>query len=228
LRPIGQAHDYSGGRIERVNLNTGKVDQLYEQVDGIGLRGPNDLVFDAHGGFYFTDLGKVREHEMDRGGLFYAQPNGSGIHAVAKPVMTPNGIALSPDGQTLYYAETEGARLWAFDVTSPGQVRKDPWPSPQGAHMVVASPGNHWQRFDSMAVDADGKLCVATLMHGGISIVSPDGQHVQHVPLPDPFTTNICFGGPNRRTAYITLSATGRLIAIDDWPTQGLALNYNA
>lgn len=228
LRPIGQAHDYSGGRIERVNLNTGKFERLYEEVDGIGLRGPNDLVFDAQGGFYFTDLGKVRHHEMDRGGVFYAQPNGSGVHAVAKPVMTPNGIALSPDGQTLYYAETEGARVWAFDVTAPGQVRKDPWPSPQGARMVTASPGGHYQRFDSMAVDAEGNICVATLLHGGISIVSPDGQLVQHVPLPDPFTTNICFGGPGHRTAYITLSATGRLIAVDDWPVAGLGLNFNA
>ena len=228
LRPIGQAHDYSGGRIERVNLNTGKAERLYEHVDGIGLRGPNDLVFDAHGGFYFTDLGKVRAHEQDRGGVFYAQPGGTGVHALARPVLTPNGIALSPDGQTLYYAETEGARVWAFEVTGPGQVRKDPWPSPQGARMVVASPGNHWQRFDSMAVDAEGNICVATLVHGGISVVSPNGQQVQHVPMPDPFTTNLCFGGRQRRTAFITLSATGRLVAVDDWPTQGLALNYNA
>lgn len=228
LRPIGQAHDYSGGRIERVNLNTGKFERLYEQVDGIGLRGPNDLVFDAHGGFYFTDLGKVRHHEMDRGGLFYAQPNGSSIHAVSRPAMTPNGIALSPDGQTLYYAETEGARVWAFDITAPGQVRKDPWPSPQGARMVTASPGGHYQRFDSMAVDAQGNICVATLLHGGISIVSPDGQTVQHIPLPDLYTTNICFGGPGHRTAYITLSGTGRLIAVDDWPVAGLGLNFNA
>lgn len=228
LRPIGEAIDYSGGRIERVNLNTGRVERLYDSVDGIGLRGPNDLVFDAHGGIYFTDLGKVRAHEMDRGGVFYAQPDGSGVQAVARPVMTPNGIALSPDGQTLYYAETEGARVWAFDVTGPGQVRKDPWPSPQGARLVTASPGQHWQRFDSMAVDAEGHICVATLMHGGISVVSPDGQAVQHVPLPDPMTTNICFGGPDMRTAYITLSATGRLIAVDDWPTAGLALNFSA
>ena len=57
LRPIGQAHNYSGGRIERVNLNTGRAERLYDSVDGIGLRGPNDLVFDAHGGFYVTDLG---------------------------------------------------------------------------------------------------------------------------------------------------------------------------
>ena len=79
-----------------------------------------------------------------------------------------------------------------------------------------------------MAVDAEGHICVATLLHGGISVVSPDGLQVQHVPLPDPMTTNICFGGPGQRTAFITLSATGRLIAIDDWPTAGLALNFNA
>ena len=168
LRPSGQAHNYSGGRIERVNLNTGRSERLYDRVDGIGLRGPNDLVFDAHGGFYFTDLGKVRALEMDRGGVFYAQPDGSAIQTVARPVLSPNGIALSPDGQTLYYAETEGARVWAFDVTAPGQVRKDPWPSPQGARMLTASPSPHWQRFDSMAVDAEGNVCVATLMHGGI------------------------------------------------------------
>jgi gluconolactonase len=60
FRPIGQANDYSGGRIERVNLNTGKFDRLYDTVEGLGLRGPNDIVFDAHGGFYFSDLGKAR------------------------------------------------------------------------------------------------------------------------------------------------------------------------
>ena len=94
--------------------------------------------------------------------------------------------------------------------------------------MLTASPSPHWQRFDSMAVNADGTMCVATLMHGGISVISPAGELLQHVPLPDPFTTNICFGGPGQRTAFITLSATGRLIAIDDWPTPGLVLNYNA
>jgi gluconolactonase len=94
--------------------------------------------------------------------------------------------------------------------------------------MVTASPGGHYQRFDSMAVDAQGNICVATLLHGGISIVSPDGQTVQHIPLPDLYTTNICFGGPGHRTAYITLSGTGRLIAVDDWPVAGLGLNFNA
>ena len=65
-------------------------------------------------------------------------------------------------------------------------------------------------------------------MHGGISIVSPDGKLVSHVPLPDRMTTNICFGGKDRRTAYVTLSGSGKLIAIDDWPIPGLALAHEA
>ena len=185
-------------------------------------------MFDAHGGFYFTDLGKVRETEIDRGGVFYGRPDGSAVHAIARPVMTPNGIGLSPDGQTLYYAETEGARAWAYDIAAPGQILKQPWPSLNGARMVTASPGGHWQRFDSLAVDAFGNLCIATLLHGGISIVSPDGQSTHHVPLPDRFTTNLCFGGRDRRTAFVTLSGSGRLVAIDDWPVPGLKLNYEA
>jgi gluconolactonase len=227
-RPIRQADDYSGGRIERVDLATGRFERLYDTVEGQPLRGPNDIVFDAAGGFYFTDLGKVREREIDRGGLFYGRPDGSSVHVIARPVMTPNGIGLSPDGRTLYYAETEGARLWAFDIEAPGVVRKDGWPSPHGGRMVAAAPGGHYQRFDSMAVDEAGNLCVATLMHGGISVIAPDGASARHVPLPDRYTTNICFGGAQRRTAYVTLSGVGKLVAIDDWPIPGLALQYRA
>ena len=119
-RPIGQAENYSGGRIERVDLATGRFERLYDNVEGLALRGPNDIVFDAHGGFYFTDLGKVRDTELDRGGVFYGTPDGKSVSVIARPVMTPNGIALSPDGNTLYYAETEGARVWAF-----GSARQD-------------------------------------------------------------------------------------------------------
>lgn len=228
LRPVGQAQDYSGGRIERVDLSSGKVERLYEALDGLPLRGPNDLVFDTSGSFYFTDLGKVREHEMDRGGVYYARADGCSLQAIARPVVTPNGIGLAGDGKTLYYAETEGARLWAFEVTSPGQVRKEAWPSPQGARMLAAAPGGHYQRFDSLALDAFGNVCVATLLHGGISVIAPDGTLYAHVPLPDRFTTNLCFGGRARRTVYVTLSGSGRLIAIDDWPVPGLALAFNA
>jgi gluconolactonase len=222
-RPVGQADDYSGGRIERVNLATGAVETLYAATDHAQLRGPNDLVFDRHGGFYFTDLGKVREREQDRGAVYYALADGSLIQEIVFPIFTPNGIGLSPDGATLYVAETETARLWAFALRGPGEIERAPWPSPHGGRLLMGSAG--YQRFDSLAVDAAGNICVATLINGGITVVSPDGGAVRHVPMPDRWTTNICFGGPDLRTAFLTLSSTGRLVACD-WEEPGLALAY--
>lgn len=227
LRPTGQADDYSGGRIERVDLATGAVETLYTHCNGHPLRGPNDLVFDAYGGFYFTDLGKTRAREIDRGGVYYARADGSSIVEVAFPTLTANGCALSPDGATLYFAETESARLWAVDLDGPGKPRRAPWPSPHGGRLV-AQCGGALQRFDSMAVDAAGNICIATLINGGITIISPDGRTIRHLPLPDVYTTNICFGGADLATAYVTLSGSGRLAAFD-WRTAvgtvGLRLN---
>jgi gluconolactonase len=224
LRPALQAWDYSGGRIERIDLATGEVEVLYRGTLHAQLRGPNDLVFDSDGGFYFTDLGKFRERDGDRGAVYYARADGSLIREVAFPLVTPNGIGLSPDGATLYVAETEAARLWAWPILEPGVLGKEPWPSPHGGRLVAA-PGGRYQRFDSLAVEANGNICVATLIHGGITVISPDGSRVEHVPMPDLYTTNICFGGPDLRTAYITLSNSGRLVTVD-WPRPGLPLNY--
>ena len=223
LRPVLQAREYSGGRIERIDLETGEVTVLYTGAGDIALRGPNDLVFDAHGGFWFTDLGKVRDREQDRGRVFYAKADGSAIESVIFPLFMPNGIGLSPDGQRLYVAETPTARLWAFDIEAPGRITKQPWPSPHGGTLLAGSAT--YQTFDSLAVEADGRVCVATLMNGGITIISADGSVVEHLPMPDIYTTNICFGGAHRRTAFITLSSSGRLVAVD-WPRPGLALNY--
>jgi gluconolactonase len=223
IRPLTQARDYAGGRLERVDLATGAVEVLYRSCGEVPLKGPNDLVFDAHGGIYFTDLGKRRPREMDIGAVYYAKADGSFITEVAYPMVTPNGIGLSPDGKTLYVAETEAARLWAFPIEAPGVVRKEPWPSPHGGRLVAGMGG--YQRFDSLAVQEDGRICVATLINGGITIISPDGRHIEHQPMPDPMTTNICFGGPDMKTAYITLSWTGRLVALD-WPAAGLKLHH--
>jgi gluconolactonase len=228
LVPARPADDYSGGRVERVDLATGKVERIVDTVDGYALRGPNDLVFDASGGLYFTDLGKVRRDDMDRGGVFYLEAGLQRASTLSRPAFNANGTALSPDGQALYYAETEGARLWAFDLTGPGLVQKAAWPSPHGARLVAQAPGGQFQRFDSIAVDAFGNVCVATLHKGGISVISPQGELLSFVGMPDPVTTNICFGGPDMRTAYITLSGTGKLVAMEDWPVPGLRLHFNA
>jgi gluconolactonase len=175
------------------------------------------------GGFYFTDLGKVRSRDQDRGAVYYARADGSLIREVVFPIFTPNGCGLSPDGTVLYVAETETARLWAFDLTAPGEIRRHPFPSPHGGRLVVGLPG--YNRFDSLAVEADGNICVATLVNGGITVVSPNGSSVRHIPMPERWATNICFGGPDLRTAYITLSSTGCLVSMP-WERPGLALHH--
>ncbi len=223
LRPVLQADDYSGGRIERVDLQTGAIETLYTDVGDIKLRGPNDIVFDKHGGFWFTDLGKVRQRDQDRGGIFYARADGSLLKEVIHPMIHPNGIGLSPAGDRLYVAESPTGRLWAFEITGPGEIKRQPWPSPNGGTLVAGLPD--YQLFDSLAVEADGNVCVATLFKGCISVISADGDLVEQVSMPDLYTTNICFGGPDMRTAFITLSNSGRLVAVD-WKRPGLALAH--
>jgi gluconolactonase len=224
LRPTAQADDYSGGRIERVDLKTGEVRVLYRDGGNGALRGPNDIVFDRAGGMWFTDLGKTRARDMDRGGVYYAAADGSSIREAIYPMLTPNGIGLSPDEKRLYVAETHTGRLWGFDLEAPGLVKRRGFPSPNGGELVAGLPG--YQLFDSLAVDGAGNVCVATLFNGGITVISPDGARIEHIPLPDIYTTNICFGGRDLRTAYVTLSLSGRLVALD-WPRPGLKLNFS-
>jgi gluconolactonase len=107
-------------------------------------------------------------------------------------------------------------------VDGPGSVQKVT-PVGNGGQLLAGLPG--MQLLDSLAVDAEGWVCVGTLVNGGITAISPDGGTVQHTPLPDPLVTNICFGGPNLRTAYATLSATGQLVSFD-WPRGGLGLAH--
>ena len=220
-----QGEEYEGGRIEAVDLDTGEIEVLYRESNRARpLRGPNDLVFDAHGGFWFTDLGKVRHSDMDRGFVYYAKADGSECREVIRGLVTPNGIGLSPDGNTLYVAETIPGRIWAWDLPEPGVARLDRAAGTLNRGRLVAAPGGY-QEFDSLAVDSAGNVCAATLHRGGITVAAPDGGAVEHVPLPDPITTNVCFGGPELTTAWATLSGTGRLVSFP-WPRPGLRLNY--
>ncbi|MCC6471898.1 MAG: SMP-30/gluconolactonase/LRE family protein [Alphaproteobacteria bacterium] len=226
IRVAGQAKDYSGGRIEQVDPVSGAITEIARRANsGFDLRGPNDLVIDRSGAIWFSDLGKRRARELDYGGVYWLSPDRKTLREVAYPVLTANGIGLSPDEKTLYVADTEGGRLWAFDILGPGEVRKDQ-PTPHGGRLLYRGGGTGaYHRFDSMAVEAGGNICVATLVEGGITVVSPAGALVEFVPMPDRFTTNICFGGSDLRTAYITLSQSGRLASMR-WPRPGLPLNF--
>lgn len=221
----GTPDDYETGRIERVDIDTGKVERLYDKVGDMKIRGPNDLVFDAAGGFYFSDPGKTRHRDWDRGSVCYARADGSMVRELVFPIHKPNGVGLSPDGRTLYVAETESARLWAWDIKAPGEFAAPATASPgspHGSRLVYGSA--EYMRFDSLAVEADGNICVGTLDKGGITVCRPEGGLVEFVPIAgDTHVTNLCFGGPNLDKAYVTLSYAGLLVEID-WPRRGLRL----
>ena len=216
--------EYQGGSIQAVDLATGAVETLYTACDGRPLNGPNDIVFDAEGGFYFTDLGKRRGRSIDRGVVYYARPDGSAITEVVYPIETPNGIGLSADEKTLYVAETAAARIWAWDIIGPGDVGPPPHPLHPG-HLHYRCPG--YEKLDSLALDSEGNVVVATLGTGCVTAISPEGAVRAVVPVPefDLMVTNICFGGPDLRTAYITSSGLGILYQTD-WHCPGLPLNF--
>jgi gluconolactonase len=224
LFPVAQADDYKTGSIQIVDPETGKFETLYDSCDGQRLRGPNDLVFDGAGGFWFTDLGKTRERDADRGAVYYAKADGSSIKEAIFPLERPNGIGLSPDERTLYVVETPTARCWSFRLSGPGEIESanGPYRGEKGA--VVTGLGGY-QMFDSLAVDSAGHVCVATLITGAVSDIWPDGSRVDQYTLPDMMVTNVCFGGKDLRTAFATLSMGGTRVSFE-WPRPGLALHY--
>jgi len=211
---------HEGGLIQRVDLATGKVETVYTECEGRRLIGPNDLVFDKHGGFWFTDHGCGTPEGRKFGGLYYALADGSKITRVRDHIISPNGVGLSPDETVVYAADTNLGRLWAWDVTAPGVVAETGFAP---GRVVCNLPG--YQLLDSLAVEAGGKVCVATIINGGITAFDPDGS-TEHFPVPDVIVTNICFGGADMRDAWITASGTGKLYKCR-WPRPGLKLNYN-
>jgi gluconolactonase len=224
LYPHVVSSDYGGGSIQVVDPETGRFETLYDRCNGRRLSGPNDLVFDGDGGFWFTDLGKTRERDMDRGAVYYAKADGSAIEEAVFPLERPNGCGLSPDERTLYVVETSTCRCWAFELSGPGRIVPANGPYRGEKGRVLVGLGGY-QMFDSLAVDSAGHICVATLVTGAVSDIWPDGSRVDQYLLPDMMVTNVCFGGHDLRTAYATLSMGGALVSFE-WPRPGLPLHH--
>lgn len=219
-----EPHEYLGGSIQRVDLQSGKVETLFEKCGEHPLKGPNDLVFDKEGGLWFSELGKRRTRDMDVGGVYYIKPGTRELTEQVFGVLPANGIGLSPDERTVYVAETPTGRLWAYELSAPGEIKpRDVIYRGERGKPICGLGG--YQMFDSLAVEASGNVCVATLVSGCISVIAPDGKLIERVETGDRVTTNIAFGGPELKTAYITLSGKGELIAMD-WPRGGLPLNF--
>jgi gluconolactonase len=213
---------HQGGYIQRFDLKTGELKTIYSECEGKKLVGPNDLVFDKQGGMWFTDHGCSTPEGRKFGALYYALPDGSSIKRMRDHFVSPNGVGLSPDETVVYMADTSLGRLWAFDISAPGELAEAPPFQP--GRVVCNLPG--YQLLDSLAVEAGGKVCVATIINGGITAFDPDGS-TEHYPFPDLLCTNICFGGADMRDAWITASGTGKLYKCR-WPRPGLKLNFNA
>lgn len=225
LIPGNQAADYEIGRIERIDISTGKVERVFDHSGDLRLSGPNDLVFDANGGFWFTDHAKIRAHESDHGGLMYAKPDGSTIRTAVYPLDHPNGVGLSPDGKTVHVALTMQRLILSFDLIGEGEVAPP---------MLAALPGRVAASFpgrvllDSLAMFADGDIAQATLAdRPGIATVNPNTGDISYREFPDLLTTNIAFGGADMRDGYVCLSTTGKL-AMARFDKPGMRLAYNA
>lgn len=229
----GPVSDDPLGSIQKVDLATGKVSTLYRFVDGRPLIRPNDLVFDTVGGFWFTDQGRAHTRTQDYGGIYWARNDGSEIREVIFPATTCNGIAISPDGKTLYVVGMPGLRqVAAYNIVGPGQLEEETAWIEFGRQRtgrrvkprLVASLGGD-RSFDSMRVDSAGNLILGTTIMGGLTVISPDGKTIEHIPMPDPMTTNLAFGGSDLRTVYVCFSTRGEVVAMQ-WPRPGKRLQF--
>ncbi len=225
LIPSNTAPDYSGGRIERVDIDTGKVERLYDSCDGFSPAGTErHRVRSSMAAFISPISARAATATPIMAGVYYGLADGSKIVTVAYPLSNANGVGLSPDGKTLYVSETTRRDLLAFDIVSPGVAGPSPGLFP--GRPIASFPARQW--LDSLAVTADGHVCVGTLLDiPGIAMVdTTTGSYTDH-PFDDLLVTNICFGGADMQDAWITLSTTGRLAKVR-WDRPGLRLAHYA
>ena len=229
---IGQSPLSHTGSIQRVGTD-GTVTTLYTQfqaknpftgeVETLPLRSPDDLVFDSAGCFWFTDWGKDRWRDRDITGVYYAHPDGSSIEEKIFPLKSPNGIGLSPDESRLYVAESFTRRILFWELSGPGTIKPNPR-TVDGSHLLTAKIP-YQSCLDSMAVDEAGNVYIASFLpkgadpdaRGGVSVIAPNGEILEWIEIdleePEPLPSNLCFGGPDRRTMYVTLGGSGRVAA---------------
>ena len=205
-----------------MDLATGRVERLYDSINGHPISAPNDLVFDETGGIWFTDFGTVRERAIEKSGLCWCRPDGSEIRQGYFGGLGYNGVGLSPDGRMLYVTASWTGRLFRFAVEAPGQLRKGPEMDGPVPEYMGSAAGE--SVFDSLAVTQSGAVCAATIIGGGITTFHAGGE-TSFLPLPDRTVTNIAFGGDDMRDAYITLLRTGRLVKVR-WDEPGLKLHF--
>ncbi len=198
-----------GGRqVTRIDMTSGEVEVLADRYEGKRLNSPNDLVIDRQGHIYFTDprYGDQAGRELDSEDVYLIDRDGRLRRVLTRPdVNKPNGIGISPDGKTLYVADTipepRQARVMAFDLAEDGT------PSNGRVHYSFGSG----RGIDGMAIDSKGNIYGAAgnnnnppENYAGIYVITPAGKLAGRISIPEDAVTNCTFGGKGLRTLYIT------------------------
>ncbi|MDA1315033.1 MAG: SMP-30/gluconolactonase/LRE family protein [Acidobacteria bacterium] len=202
-----------GGRqVTRTDMASGKVEVLADNYEGKKLNSPNDITLSREGRIYFTDprYGAQDGRELDTEDVYMIDTNGTLSRVLTKPDITkPNGIGISPDGKTLYVADTTDepreARVMAFDLAADGT------PSNGRKHYSFGTG----RGIDGMTIDTEGNIYGAAGNNNnppenlaGVYVISPQGQLIGRIPIPEDSATNCTFGGKDLRTLYVTAGKT--------------------
>lgn len=161
------------------------------------LNGPNDVWVAPNGGMYFTDPFYKRpwwKHDrmpQDGQHVYYLEPDRHTLARVAEDLTQPNGIIGAPDGKSLYVADIGAKKTYRFDIQPNGRLANKKLVCEQGS--------------DGMTLDSEGNLY---LTGRGVMVFDPAGKQIEHIEVPkaDGWTANVCFGGKDKRTLFITAS----------------------
>lgn len=174
---------------------TGKATVIVKDYNGKLLNGPNDVWLRPDGGVYFTDPFYKRDYwkrgpvEQDAHGVYYLAADHQKLVRVADDMKQPNGIIGTPDGKTLYVADIGDGKTYVYDIRPDGAlVHKK----------LFCSMGS-----DGMTIDSDGNVY---LTGKGVTVFDKSGQQIEHIPIDEAWTGNVCFGGADMHTLFITAS----------------------
>ena len=202
-RSNGLYFDNKGNLLSCADLNNElwKIDMmkkstvLVKDFEGKKLNGPNDLWVDPKGGIYFTDPFYKRDYwsraekEIELENVYYLSPDGKSLAIAASDFVRPNGIVGSKDGKTLYVADINAKKTYSFTINPDGTLTN---------RKLFAEMGS-----DGMTVDFKGNVY---LTGKGVTVFNAGGKQIQHIPVEEPWTANVCFGGKDQKTLFITAS----------------------
>jgi gluconolactonase len=187
-----------GHRVVELNKDGEVIRVVADEYNGTRIDGPNDVVVDDKGGFYFSDSQFIAggEKMQETPAVYYVNADGEVIRVI-DDIEFPNGMGLSPDGSTLFVANTRGSHLLAYDVNSDGTVTN----KRNFAELQIPEDAQE-SGADGMAVDSQGNVYVATTQGIGVQVFDSEGNHIQNISAPTA-TNNVSFGGEQNNVILI-------------------------